>query len=285
MADDDIKALEAEIKALKDKIDKQGTAFLQGQINSLKTGLALRSESTKESFNSKNESTNQRITTHRNCLYLILILFPIIGFFVGKDFIKKTVSTSVEKSVEKKTQPIIDKYKKDLDVRITTMGNRIEFNYWYKVGEKEFEYGDYASAVKSFTKALEKNPNHVYAVGVRGIAYTRLGMMKEAIVDLDKAIDIKEDYAIAYGYKGLAHFGLREYVATFNAFHKGIDLFMKRGDYENASLEISVMSSYYDEAKVDEKFDEGMRKSVEDVIVQLKKQLEETKKKSKEVTK
>ena len=217
-------------------------------------------------------------------LTLFIAAFSVFVYVVvylgGKNYIKGKVATSVEKSVEGKVQPLIDEYKKDLDVRIATMENRIEVNYWYKVGEKEFENKDYSSAVKSFTKVLEKAPNHVYAVGVRGIAYTRLGMMKEAIVDLDKAIDIKDDYAIAYGYKGAAHFHLKEYVAAFNAFHKEIDLYIKRGNYKVASETISAVSSEFDKVKVDEKFDDGMRKSVEGVIAQLQKQLEEAKKES-----
>ncbi len=68
------------------------------------------------------------------------------------------------------------------------MENRIEFSYWYKQGEKAFEDRDYASAVKYFTDAINKDPNHVYAVGVRGIAYYHLRRYKEALKDLDKAL-------------------------------------------------------------------------------------------------
>jgi tetratricopeptide (TPR) repeat protein len=215
-------------------------------------------------------------------LTLFIAAFSGFSYFVvylgGKNFIKRAVVTSIEKNA----QPMFSKYKEDLDERSFKMENRIEFNYWYKQGEKAFEEGDLASAVIYFTDAINKDPKHVYAVGVRGIAYARLGKLKKAIVDLDKAIDIKEDYAVAYGYKGHAHFYLREYVTAFNAFHKEVDLFIKRGNFENASVELSAMSSYFEKAKVDEKFDKEMQKSIADDIEQLKKQLEEAEKKRKE---
>ena len=70
--EDDKKILEERIKLLEDKRNNQQTAFLEGQINALKAELALRLESTKELLNSKNASTNDRITTYKNCYLLII---------------------------------------------------------------------------------------------------------------------------------------------------------------------------------------------------------------------
>ncbi len=265
---------------------------LQGQIDSLKAELALRSESAEKLNNSKIEAMDKRLSWQIklfNVVYIALAgVIAVITIFLtvfSVGYIKKTAKFYAEKNAKEAVQILVDKHDKDLDERIVEIENRIEFDYWYKIGEKEFEYGDLASAIKSFTRAIEKKPNHVYAVGVRGIAYARLGKMKKAIVDLDKAIDIKEDYAVAYGYKGMAHFYLREYVTAFNAYHKEVDLLIRMGDLESASGEISMMSSYFEKAKVDEQFDKEMQKSIAGDIEQLKNQLEEAREKGKETMK
>jgi tetratricopeptide (TPR) repeat protein len=257
---------------------------LEEQINSLKAEVVLRSESAEKLYNTKNEAMDKRLSSHIklfNIVYIALAgVIAIITIFLtvfSVNYIKRKANLYAEVAAQEAVKTVFDDYKKDLDERISNMENRIEFSYWYKQGERAFENKDFASAVRYFTDAINKDTNHVYAVGVRGIAYVRLGMMKEAIVDLNKAIEIKEDYAIAYGYKGLAHFYLRDYVAAFNAFHKETYLHIKRNNFENALKNISTVSEYLEKVKVDKKFSESMRKTVEDDIVQLKEQLEKAK--------
>ena len=259
---------------------------LEGQIDSLKAELAFRSESTKELVNSKNESMDKRLSGHIklfNVVYITLAgVIAIITIFLtvfSVSYIKKKANLYAETNANKAIQAIVDKHEKILETRLATMENNIEFNYWYKIGEKEFEYIDYASAVKSFTLALEKKPNHVYANGVRGIAYTRLGNHKKAIIDLDKAIGIKPDYALAFYSKGISRYSLNEYVEAFEAFNTAVDLFIKKGDYDNASTSIIQMRISLVGIKIDENFSAEMKKVIEDDIKQFLKQLEEIKNK------
>ena len=137
MADGDMKALEEQIKALKSE-------------------LALRSESAEKLFNSKNESMDKRLSSHIklfNIVYIalagVITMITVILTIFSASYIKKTAKFYADKNTSEAIQPIIDKYKKDLDGRIDNMENKIEFNYWYKIGEKEFESKDYANAVKS----------------------------------------------------------------------------------------------------------------------------------------
>lgn len=266
MADDNTKNLEERIKAL-----EEGEGI---DVNErIKTCRAI-SESNSKWYR------HQGIVTI-SILALIVTLFTGAGYFVGKDFIERTVF----KSIEGKTQSMINEYKEVLEVRIANMENRIEFNYWYKTGEKEFESKDYASAVKSFTKAQEKNPNHVYAVGVRGIAYSRFAKYKKAIKDLDKAINIKKDYAQAYYAKGISLFHLEEYTDAFKVFNTAVNLFIKQANYDEASKSISTMKSALDGAERYKRYNDEKIKLIRGDIEQLEKRLEEAKKESKETIK
>jgi DnaJ family protein C protein 7 len=71
-----------------------------------------------------------------------------------------------------------------------------------KEGADLFSAMDFKAAIEKFTECLELDPlNHQWNSSVlfnRSLAYIKLSLNKEALADLNKAIEINEDYAKAY---------------------------------------------------------------------------------------
>lgn len=66
--------------------------------------------------------------------------------------------------------------------------------------------GNYFSAIESFSKAIELNPEYYQAYYNRGYAYSLVKKNAEAIADYDKAIEINSKYAAAYIARGNLYF-------------------------------------------------------------------------------
>ena len=89
------------------------------------------------------------------------------------------------------------------------------------------------TAIKEFTKAIELKPDFYEAYYKRGYAKYRLGEYDGAIADLTKTVEIKPDYFKAYYWRGKAK--------------------MKKGDIAKTKEE---KRKWYNDALVD--FDEAI---------------------------
>jgi len=69
--------------------------------------------------------------------------------------------------------------------------------------------GDKSAVAADFTKAIELHPGHnVYLH--KALAFSQMGEYDQAITDLNKAIEIKLDYAYAYLHRGMIYQKLGE---------------------------------------------------------------------------
>ena len=71
-------------------------------------------------------------------------------------------------------------------------------------------YGKYAEAEEAFDNAIKYDKNNYEAYYLRGCAKINAQKYQEAILDLEKAIELKPDYADAYFNIGRAYFILNE---------------------------------------------------------------------------
>jgi tetratricopeptide (TPR) repeat protein len=78
-----------------------------------------------------------------------------------------------------------------------------------KSGEASFAAGDYASAILSFTKAIDLDPKNAVAYCNRGMAYQGKAQIDEAIADYTKAIGLDPNNAEAYKRRGVAYWYCR----------------------------------------------------------------------------
>ena len=83
--------------------------------------------------------------------------------------------------------------------------------YYMDEGNKlMMNYGKYAEAEEAFGKAIKYDKNNYEAYYLRGCAKINAKKYQDAILDLEKAIELKPDYADAYFNIGRTYFLLND---------------------------------------------------------------------------
>ena len=83
--------------------------------------------------------------------------------------------------------------------------------YYMDEGNKlMMNYGKYAEAEEAFDKAIKYDKNNYEAYYLRGCAKINAKKYQDAILDLEKAIELKPDYADAYFNIGRTYFLLND---------------------------------------------------------------------------
>lgn len=83
--------------------------------------------------------------------------------------------------------------------------------YYMDEGNKlMMNYGKYAEAEEAFDKAIKYDKNNYEAYYLRGCAKINAKKYQNAILDLEKAIELKPDYADAYFNIGRTYFLLND---------------------------------------------------------------------------
>jgi len=81
---------------------------------------------------------------------------------------------------------------------------------WRIEGNKRYLRGDYHSAIKFYSKAIEENQINSEAFFNRGMAYHDLGMFIKAIKDFTTAIKLNSRFSEAYKNRALSYYSLNE---------------------------------------------------------------------------
>ena len=87
-----------------------------------------------------------------------------------------------------------------------------------------FKQGRYEESLLYCDKALEIDPNHVLALGNKGVALGNLGRYEEAISYFDKALEIDPNNADALYNKGFALYNLGRYKEAISYFDKALEI-------------------------------------------------------------
>ena len=82
----------------------------------------------------------------------------------------------------------------------------------------------YDQAIEEINKAIEINPNDAIAYGMRGNAYLEKHQYDKAVFDLNKAIQINPNLAEIYGLRGATYFKQRNYTQAISDYKKFIEL-------------------------------------------------------------
>jgi len=98
-------------------------------------------------------------------------------------------------------------------------------------GNEFFKKNQYPEAIKSYTEAIKRNPTDHTIYSNRAGAYAKLSEFPLAIKDADECIAIKPDFVKAYIRKGNAHYFMKEYHKSLEAYEKGLKF-----DENNAEL-------------------------------------------------
>ncbi|XP_052170641.1 hsp70-Hsp90 organizing protein 3-like [Diospyros lotus] len=91
-------------------------------------------------------------------------------------------------------------------------------------GNAAFAAGDYSTAIRHFTEAIDLAPTNHVLYSNRSAAYASLGQYSDALSDAQKTVDLKPDWSKGYSRLGAAHSGLHHYDDAINAYKKGLEI-------------------------------------------------------------
>jgi protein O-mannosyl-transferase len=119
---------------------------------------------------------------------------------------------------------------------ITLYGHTLKVtdNNWFAYTNRGGEYnslGNYRQAIEDLNRAIEIKPGYAEAYNNRGIAHGYLGNYRQAIDDYSRAIEIKPGYARAYNNRGTAYAYLGNHRQAIEDFSRAIEI---KPDYADA---------------------------------------------------
>jgi len=118
-------------------------------------------------------------------------------------------------------------------------------------GKKYFLEGNLAASIKSFTMALDKEPNSPEVLLGRGAAYLKLGRFDKAVQDLSKALDGGGDCERALFLRGIAYLNASEFEQALADLNRALEYNRKRGAAILARGLVLSNIGHHEEAKKD----------------------------------
>lgn len=103
----------------------------------------------------------------------------------------------------------------------------------YENGAALFSQGDFLGAKIMMNKVISQSEYYFEAYTIRGRANEMLGMPDSAMIDFNKALEIKADFLPAIFFRGVLYFNQAEYLKAKSDF----DIILKaKSDYINALI-------------------------------------------------
>jgi tetratricopeptide (TPR) repeat protein len=107
------------------------------------------------------------------------------------------------------------------------------------MGNKNFDLGEYDTAIENYSSAIELNHSNITAIYYRGHCYNNLEKFENAVSDSTKVIFLKPEFIKAYLYRGNARASIQtysqlkaaisDYTVVINSDIKDGTVFMLRG--------------------------------------------------------
>ncbi len=110
----------------------------------------------------------------------------------------------------------------------------------------------YDDAIQAFQRAADLNPQDARAEGGMGLVYFALEEYDSAKSHLERSVEIDPNYATGYGQLGWVHYVKKEYEAAQPLFEKAVDLekdAAKNATYRHALGWIYLNTKQYDKAR------------------------------------
>jgi len=97
-------------------------------------------------------------------------------------------------------------------------------DYQIKKGNYRLEDGQYDEAVKEFSLALEKDPDHIYAHLGLAITYMQMERYEEAEAEFNTTIELAPEMAVAYADRGILYDRTEQYQLALSDYKKALAL-------------------------------------------------------------
>jgi len=108
-------------------------------------------------------------------------------------------------------------------------------------GNTAFTNRDYDTAIKEFTEAIKHDPTDHVFFSNRSACYANKLMYNEALLDADKCVEIKSDWAKGYSRRGVALYGLKRFQEAKTVYEKGLSLEPANQQFKEALEETNKM--------------------------------------------
>ncbi|QDZ17555.1 HSP70-HSP90 organizing protein [Chloropicon primus] len=100
-------------------------------------------------------------------------------------------------------------------------------------GNELFKLGAYESAVDYYTRAVNAEPGNAKALGNRCAAYTMMKSFAKALTDAEYALRIEPKWAKLHSRKAVAHFYLKQYDESVDAYSSALTLEPSNEEYRS----------------------------------------------------
>ena len=97
-------------------------------------------------------------------------------------------------------------------------------DYNVRKGNYRLEDGQYEEAVKEFSEALGKNPEHAMARLGLALTYMQMGRESEAIQEFNLVVELNPELAAAYADRGILYDQIGEHEKALADYRKAIEL-------------------------------------------------------------
>lgn len=91
-------------------------------------------------------------------------------------------------------------------------------------GNAAFSSGDFSSAIRHFSEAIDLSPNNHVLYSNRSAAYASLQNYTDALSDAKKTVELKPDWSKGYSRLGAAHLGLSQFDDAVSSYKKGLEI-------------------------------------------------------------
>ncbi len=91
------------------------------------------------------------------------------------------------------------------------------------VAKSKYKDRDYAGVIEQYTLAIQLNSSDALAFCYRGVAHYRLGDTNMAMSDYNRAIDIDPNLSIAYYRRGYLNYLAKDYISAIADYNKAIE--------------------------------------------------------------
>merc|ERR1719231_1817535 len=84
--------------------------------------------------------------------------------------------------------------------------------------------GNFDEAIAQFTTAIEADPTNHVLYSNRSAAHASKTSFTEALIDANKCIELKGDWAKGHSRRGAAYFGLKNWIQAQASYERGLEL-------------------------------------------------------------
>jgi len=99
-----------------------------------------------------------------------------------------------------------------------------EVNILFNTGETAMYKKEYESALASFNKIVELDPNFSEGWNKRATVYFLMGDFHASLADIDKTLKLEPRHFGALAGKGQCYFELQKFQSALNAFEKALEI-------------------------------------------------------------